>query len=548
MSKLTNKLFDKRGNQLAVTNPLKKKAFAQFGSIYEFPNFGRFRPRWYTNQDTELGASSLTRDLLMRWSRELCAQLPWVYSAIRTLALFSVGSAYQPQYQGNNEAWGKQAIKWLTEEFYPNCNKRGPAFDFNTTMFVGSLMLDQDGDFLSVYGEENGFPKIQIIPAHRITSMGSMNSQEPVFPTPNSLTAPSKGPFPNTVVSDGVVYDKQGCPLGYNITNPDNLVNSILGNQNNLFFSAKNSQLIYDQRFFDRGRGLPSLSSGILQGISLQEIEQYQVEKIKIQSMIAYTESTPNGEGPQDEANAMQRMLAQDEEIGGFPGESRGFNNSTQGLRIVNGPTIKYLNAAGGKIEFPTSNVAEDMQEYITRLESHVLQSLGVPHAIIFSQGKVSGRMSDGVAKLFNASINYRQKILDKWANFICAWAVAKAIKNGDLPPNDDENLSNIFSFTHPAPFSLNDGYDRASDVTDYQGGLKTLSEILAKRNVHLHDFMKDTETEKTAFFEMANRIAKTTNTDLSIVLASLQDTLVKNTASDKLDTGEQEVKEENER
>jgi len=525
---LKNKLLNEHGKPLNIAPSVKKQGFAQFSSIYEYPNQQRYRSRFYVNQDSELGASNLTRDFICRWSRELCAQTGWVYSAIRMLALYSVGSAYLPQYQGNNKEWGKLATTWLTNEFYPNCNKRGPTFDFTTTMFVASMMLDQDGDMLCIYGEdESGNPKIQIVPSHRISSRNSKNQQDTFFVTPSSENTPTAGPLPNTIVSDGVVYDYQGGPVGYNVMNPNNMVNSLLGNQGNQFFSTKDAQLIYDPRFFDRGRGFPSISSAVLTGLSLQEIQDYMVEKLKIESMVALVEKTPNGEGPLEDNNSYASMLAESNDIGLYPGIANGAQSATKGLKIVTGPTIKYVNASGGDIKSLASNTpAGETQEYITRLESHVLQAIGVPHPLLFSPEKISGRMSDGVGKLFNSSINYRQKILDKWAAFICSWAVAKAIKNGDLPPNDEESLYGLFTFTHPAAFTLNDGYDRQSDVSDYQAGLKSLTEILSKRNKNIVDFMKEIEDEKTLFFQTAQNIAKATDTDIKLVINSLREDL----------------------
>ena len=542
MNNLTSKILDKHGNPIPISSPLKKKAFGQFSSIYEYPNYGRFRPRWYTNQDSELGASGLTRDLLVRWSREVCSQLPWVYSAIRLVALYSVGSSYLPQYKGNNESWGKEATKWLTSEFYPNCNKRGPNYDFATTLFVASMMMDQDGDILCLYGEESGFPKIQLVPAHRITSMGSKYATDTVLPTPNSNNLPVKGPFPNTVVSDGVVYNSQGAPLGYNVVNPDNMVNSLLANQTNMFFSTRDSQLIYDPRFMDRGRGFPSISSGILQALSLQEMESYLVEKLKIESMIGLVEKTPEGLGPEEEANAMSTLLQDDHNMlnGLGPYGNNQETNATKGLRVVNGPTIKYVHANGGEIKTLSSNTpAGETQEYLTRLESHVCQAIGVPHPLIFSPERISGRMSDGIIKIFNTTINYRQKILDKWAGFIVGYALAKAVKNGDLAPNYDENLTQIFDFTHPAPLSLNDGYDRQSDLEDYSAGIKTLKDILRKRNTNVTDFMADIKAEKTLFFKVANEIAKETGTDIKLVITSMQDNLIKISSTENNNTEE---------
>jgi hypothetical protein len=145
---------------------------------------------------------------------------------------------------------------------------------------------------------------------------------------------------------------------------------------------------------------------------------------------------------------------------------------------------------------------------------------------LLFSPEKLSGRASDGIAKVFNSAVKYRQKILDKWANFVISWAIAKAIKKGDLPPNHDESLVTVFELSHPPIFSLNDGYDRASDLKDYQAGLKTMTEILNKRDKCITDYMKEVEQEKTLFFETANRIAQKTGIDIKLVINSLREDL----------------------
>ena len=115
MSSLKSRLFDKFGKPIMENDPnLNKKMFGQFGSIYEYPNAGKFHMRVYTEQDSETGVNQYNRSLLLRWSREMSAQMPWIYAGVRLLSLFAVGDQYLPAYCGSNSAWGKEAVSWLT--------------------------------------------------------------------------------------------------------------------------------------------------------------------------------------------------------------------------------------------------------------------------------------------------------------------------------------------------------------------------------------------------------------------------------------------------
>src|ERR1039458_8800829 len=84
MSSLKSRLFDKWGKPIMANNPLNKQMFGMMPSIYEAPNAGRFRPRYYTEQDTEIGINQYNRSLLLRFSREMVSQQPWIYAGVRS--------------------------------------------------------------------------------------------------------------------------------------------------------------------------------------------------------------------------------------------------------------------------------------------------------------------------------------------------------------------------------------------------------------------------------------------------------------------------------
>ncbi len=529
--RVKGQLLDKNGIPLKrnISNSLKKQAFGQFSSIYEYPNAGRFHARVYTNQDTELGVNQYNRDLLLRWSREMCSQQPWIYAGIKTLSLFSVGDQYKFRYIGQNSVWGKEATQWAEEVFYPNCCYRGPNYDFQTVITLLSEMIDQDGDLLLVFGEDKGMPKFQMIPSHRIRTIGTSPFE---FSAQESV--PNQGPYPGTTISDGVVYNMQGCPVAYSVQNPKNMVNSAFSDSNGAseFISVRNCRLVYAPRFPDRGRGLPTISSGILQAISVEEVEAYMTEKLKIQSMYAVVEHVPEGEGPYEEEQAYQRSATFSNEVQGFSVVTSPQDNASQGLRIVNNPAIKYVSCAGGDIKFPAASITEkETNDFLTRLEKGVLSCLGVPHALLFSPDDVAGKMNSSVVNIFNGAIQKRQQLLDFHAKFILGWALAKAIKNGDLPPNNEEILTDCVEFTHPQPFSIDDAKVRQSDLSDYEAGVLTLDDLAKKNNTSAEAIIKQQEKESVLFFESAKRIANQTGIDINIVIQRMDNELKQKTA-----------------
>jgi hypothetical protein len=501
------------------TSPdMGKNAWALYGSIYQWPNFGRYRPRYYVQQDSEQGLDSLSRELLVRWSREVTSQQGWVESAIRILAQFAVGDAYLPEYVGDNPTWGKEATDWLVEEFYPNCCVRGRAFDFQTTMFLESQIIDVDGDFLCIYGKSKSgmMPQFQIIPSHRIRST-SMND------TTYSADQPNTSLVPGTIFSDGVLYDLQGFPLGYKVVNFNNLVNTTVGNAEDMVVSAKNAMLIYDPRYFDKGRGRPTIGSAILQALSLQEIETYLMEKIKIESCVGLVEKTQSGEGPLELQQTLAALNASTNGAGIF-----GASPNVHGLEIIDGPTMRYVKASGGEIQTLSSTTpADQTSKYIDRLEQAVLSTLGVPSVLLLNPGEISGRISDGVGEIFNRSVKRRQKILDGHGKFIISWALANAMQQGLISSNYKENLYKSFNLTHPATFSLNKGYDDKADLDAYKAGTKSLNEIAKKRNTSAKAIMEELESETLDFLTRAQRVAKTTGVDLPIVLQSMREGMV---------------------
>lgn len=510
-------LYDHRGNTVTPSNKLrnnapKKQAMGLYGNIYSYPNYGKFRPRFYTLGDTSQGLDTLSRELVVRWSREMAAQLPFIPAAISALSEFAVGDSYLPQYYGENKEWWKVAQEWLLESWYPNCSTKGSDFDFQTCLNIESKLIDVDGDYLILLGMEKGFPKFQIIQNNRVRSQTLDN------------VLITEGPYAGTMISDGVYYTLSGKPVAYSIYNAGNLINQMTTQTEDRVVSIRDARLVYDAKFIDKARGVPSIGSAILQALSIQELDSYLMEKIKIESTIALIERTPSGEAPLELQNTLEALNQQGTEYGAFNPSP-----NTHAVDIVQGSQIRYVHAEGGDIKTLSSNSpANETADYMLRLETQILSTLGVPHQLIYSTDKVGGRITTGVAEIFRSAISRRQKIMDKRAKYTVAWALAKAMDEGYIPRNDEESFSKVIGFTHPKDFTLDAKYDNAILLDNMNAGVSCLNDVTTKLyNKTATETLEEQKNEQIDFYNKAKEVSTITGVDINTVIQGWRNQIV---------------------
>ena len=342
------------------------------------------------------------------------------------------------------------------------------------------------------------------------------------------------------MISDGVIYSPQGLPVAYCVTNAANMVQAD-SNAPLIVFNSNESHLIYQQEYFDKCRGLPSIAPAILQGISLQELDQYEMDKAKINSMVAYQEKTATGEAPLELQQTFQTLLNDT----GENGNALNISPNDHAVKIINGPEIRYVRSEGGEIKsFQTSGPTNDAQEYMTKLEIQVLSTLNVPAQLVFHPDKIGGRVTSAAAELFRAGIRERQALLDERCSFVCGWALAKAIKLGLIPDNDKENLTKVFDFTKPPIFSLDSKYDNDIVLSRLDKGVCTLNDATTQiMNRTATDVMQEQEKELTEYITRAQNISKKTGVSLDVVMANWKQTAIKvtNTIQTDPNTTEQD-------
>jgi capsid protein len=403
---------------------------------------------------------------LLSDSRKLYCNLGPVTGAIDDKATYSIGRAWNPIYTGQDREWGKTAEKWLREEWYPMADARGSMFDFKTDLFLMSVCTDRDGEiYIFLTQSKDGWPQIQLLPAHMI---GQRNVPDGIL---------REGPYKGLRMIQGVVTNDVGRAVAY----------QILGEvaAGDYFLSARDLIQVFDPRWPDQVRGFPVFMHALLDLKDLRTVQGYEKMAAQIMSSIGLIEW--NEQGAPDPGDPMNLL-------------TRGVTAQPNSL-----PSVTTQDFTGGTAHFFRSNSGSKLEglkndrpgiavsEFMDRLIRNACVGAGWPYELTWDASKLGGaNVRLLIAKAMRA-VEDRQDLLLPVARRCVGYAVAKAIKEGILQPNDEWYA---WRFTLPARMTADYGRQAAADLADYQAGITNLGDILAEEGKDLATHIKERAEE----------------------------------------------------
>lgn len=465
------------------------------GNLYQTPrnNTKAYKPRSWISHDSKVNISQYDREELVNYSCQLFAQVDALSAAVNQKNHWAFGDAWEYHYTGTNRAWGEQAENFINNQWFPNCNVRGPQYDFKRSMFLSGVTWDVIGDDAMVLTQTaDGFPQLAFYSGTRIKS-----TSQCAFGASASVV--TGGAYDGARICDGVIYDRNARPIAIRIVDDDGKHTDI---------SSYNADLAYEPQWADQGRGFPKVSTGLLRWMDLQDVDDFIRRGLKRASAVGLIQKNEEGEAP-----VGNQVFLEEEVRDGTRTTVDGGLASDRKIAYeeIDGGETYYLSSTGGesiealKFENPHPNT----EAFIERVMRGCLASIGW-YIELLNIGGTSRAPTRVLCDLANQSVWDRQKTgVRRWRRAV-GYALAVGMKNGYLSRNDSGFDPYLMEVGLPRPITVDSGNEYAADREAFKMGLTTRS-ILAQKNhgVHYREIDKQRAMELSETITIAERLAK---------------------------------------
>lgn len=421
--------------------------------------------------DFEKLIPDLDRQFIVSGSRRLFQNFgPWSTPMVQK-ADNVIGRAWSPKFLGEDKEWGKEAVDWLANQWYGNCDVRGRAWDFKTLLWLDSVAVDRDGDFLIYLTEAaSGYPLTQRISCNRIGQRMSGVSRGQ-----SGYSIVEDGDFKGLRISHGVIRDKFDRAIAYRI------LGDLPTEDKDIL--ADRCIHVFDPLWHDQVRGIPSGAAAIkaIYG-SLTATEREQMNQL-VRSSFALVEYNETG-GPD---------LSDPSVTAGTDATATAAASPT--IESLAGGMIKYFRSnSGGKMEaVDNNNPSGEWDRFQDRVIRTHAAAINWPYELYWKSGEVNAALVRNIQERARMSVEDRQDTIKSPALFQIRYAIAKAIKVGILPKPKNASDWWKWDFQMPRKFSIDAGKEAAQRREDYKIAFRSRTSIASEAG----DDAEKTEDEK---------------------------------------------------
>lgn len=469
-------ILDQYGNQVSSAS----RHFANAADRYDRSH----PPQPLFREDFEKLIPDFDRQFLVSGSRKLFQNYGPIKGAIVQKANNVVGRAWSAKFTGQDLEWGVIAKDWLDNQWYGNCDVRGRAWDFKTLLWLDSVAVDRDGDFLVYLTEAaSGYPLTQRISCNRIGQRLSSGGYSGYAGSFSAAAVVADGPYKGAKISHGVIRNNLDRAIAYRIlgdTPPEDKD-----------ISADRCIHVFDPAWHDQIRGIPSFSGAIkLVYNSLTATEREQMNQI-IRSSYAFMEWNDTG-GP--DINDPSVSLGSD---------ATANSSAVPTYENLSGGMIKYFRSnSGGKMEAVANDMPGDMWDrFQDRVVRMAMTEFDWPVELVWKSGEVNAALVRNLQERARISVEDRQDVIKSPALFQVRYAIAKAIKIGLLPNPKNPSDWWKWDFGMPRKFSIDPGKEAAQRREDFRIGFRSRTSI-ASEDGGVADQIEDEKIEDAFRFE----------------------------------------------
>jgi lambda family phage portal protein len=425
--------------------------------------------------DSHIDVSGADRERLMKLSRWLYNNAPFLRGLVNEKARYSVGSGIRPQARSGDEAWDLAAETFF-EQWSRVADLQG-RYTWREMQRIASIAIDRDGEvFFRATAQTTGYPALQLILAHRIGDARS-SIYEPSNP------AAREG---GQNIIDGVVVNPQLRPIFYRYLMGDGIDPSAR------FEDIPAQQLIHvgEASQGDELRYVTPLAPSINHLRDVGDAVGFEKMAIKISSYIALAIKSSNPQGADFFGEATHSVNSQD-------------NSEVTVESLGNaGGAIPRLGMGEDLISWTSNRPSQNFREFCDVLLREVCLNLGVPWEFAARPAEAGGAALRAVLVRAQRTFEQRQALLiDRLCSRVWAHVITIGMQRGLIPQND--NWFKV-EWQRPAAASVDYGREAAANLNDVRSGLRTYSEDYSERGLEWKDQLRQRATEAKFLAELA--------------------------------------------
>jgi hypothetical protein len=403
------------------------------------------------NVSPEENIPASSRKTVTSRANKLYANMGAIKNAVQEKAEFTIGDGWnKATFLGKNVSWGEKATDYLNQWLSRN--------KIQQLLRQVSMALDRDGDCLVVFRRFDN--SVKLYSSSQIGSRQAMNS------------IIESGPFKGHMNVDGVIVDKYGQVLGYNILGREN------DGSEDTQISYLDAALVQDPDFINQRRGVSGLAQAVPILEQYKQIVEFEIRGIKHASSFAVQAHV--------EAKDIPKMTGN---IAAYP---KGFGNTTVPVSTSSGSldiNVEELEGgamqvfrAGSGAKLEVLNSDRPSQNTATFLMDHCLRqaflSIRWPVELSYDLNSRGATTKLVIAKA-TRTIDSRQSLVFRplWTRMV-AFAISRAIDTKILPFNKDFYR---WQPDYPSQMSIDTFRDTKSDIESWNKAFMTGTQIASQ-------------------------------------------------------------------
>jgi|GEM_PF-1547133 len=430
----------------------------------------------YVDYDFHRVVSVQGRRTLLSLGRTMYWRIPALQGAIKEQANLAV-SPFNPIYEGKNEGWGQDATDWLNG-FHKVMDLQSWPYNYESYCETLIIMGVVDGELFTLLTQDNsGNPRIQTIGSHRVGSRHQTGGIAHVKFIGNQLFVDDElvdDNLPFTFAAavewdapmiDGAILDDQGRAIAYRVYD-DPVVSSDYRD-----ISSRNLFPAFLPEFPGQVRGYSMLASSVFDWQDVREWKR--LEMLAQKGFSSHGIIEENEQGYVDESKAIVAQSAT------FDTDNK--KTGPDMVKLDGGTYTVFKAGTNSKLSaFDSGNrPGRNTQDFLDQTIREAMRGMEWDAFFSLDPAHVGGAPMRVIVDRVNRTIRKRRRLAGMCALRVDVYALAKAIKNGDLPFDPDWFK---WSYRGQPDVTADRRYESQTDLMEYEQGWINLEDIQARR------------------------------------------------------------------